>query len=70
VPTGISPDGEWLLFYEQHPETSRDVWVLRLDGSGDGQRFVMVRAHEQANRIHVVLDWLAELERLNAGGSR
>jgi Tol biopolymer transport system component len=31
VPTSVSPDGRLLLFSEQDPETSWDLWVLPLD---------------------------------------
>lgn len=31
-PSGFSPDGRTLVFHEQNPTTSWDVWALSLDG--------------------------------------
>jgi Tol biopolymer transport system component len=31
-PSSWSPDGRFLLYYESHPESSWDIWVLPLDG--------------------------------------
>jgi eukaryotic-like serine/threonine-protein kinase len=30
-----SPDGEWLAFYQYHPETGQDIWLVSADGEGD-----------------------------------
>jgi Tol biopolymer transport system component len=30
--TSWSPDGKWLIFYQMHPKTYRDIWVLPIGG--------------------------------------
>jgi serine/threonine-protein kinase len=32
APFSWSPDGETLAFYDVHPETGRDIWILQRDG--------------------------------------
>ena len=34
------------------------------DVTADGQRFVMIREDERARKLHVVVNWFDELERL------
>jgi len=46
-PTGISPDGEQLLYYQIHPETERDIWVLPLRG-GDPIPYLVTPASERS----------------------
>jgi Tol biopolymer transport system component len=48
VPTGLSPDDKWLLYYEMNSETSRDIWVLRLDGSGEAIPLIVTPKNERA----------------------
>jgi len=48
VPTGLSPDDKWLLYYEMNSETSRDIWVLRLDGSGEATPLIVTPKNERA----------------------
>jgi tRNA A-37 threonylcarbamoyl transferase component Bud32 len=59
VLTGLSPDDDWLLFYEQHPETSRNVWVVRLDGSGDAFPLVATAANERSATFSPDGRWFA-----------
>jgi Tol biopolymer transport system component len=42
LPTSVSPDGRFLLFCEQSPETSWDLWVLPL-GGGDARPYPLVQ---------------------------
>ncbi len=34
-PTSWSPDGSYLAYTEQHPDTSADLWLLPVDSSGE-----------------------------------
>jgi len=54
-----------LLFEGSFAYNSRD-WASNYDISPDGQRFVMVKAGEQAplTQIQVILNWFEELKRL------
>ena len=60
--TGISPDNEWLLIYQQNPETSRDVWALGLEGEGqsaDAIPLVVTPASERAATFSPDGRWFA-----------
>ena len=57
VPGSWSPDGETLVFMEQHPSTGRDIWLLRRGGA----RVVLVStpADESAPRFSPDGRWIA-----------
>ena len=38
APTGFSRDGRWLLYYEIHPTTGRDVWALDMEATDSPPR--------------------------------
>ena len=40
TPTSWSPDGSVLAFHEVSPETSRDIWVLAIEGDGKPQLLI------------------------------
>jgi Tol biopolymer transport system component len=46
VPDDVSPDGRVLVFRETDPETSNDLWLLPLDGSGDARPLARTPADE------------------------
>ncbi len=48
IVNSISPDGRYILYYEQHPETSRDVWVLDLEGDGSPEPLLVAPANERS----------------------
>ena len=59
-PTGVSSDGRWLAFYEIHPETSRDIWLMDLE---DDEHSVQPLVVSQANARSAVFSpdgrWIA-----------
>jgi len=57
--TGLSPDGQWLLFYEQDEKTSRDVWVLKLDGSRTATPLVATPGSDRAATFSPDGRWFA-----------
>lgn len=57
VPGSWSPDGEMLLFMEQHPSTGRDIWLLRR--GGDRLALVNTPADESAPRFSPDGRWIA-----------
>ena len=63
-----------MLYRGRRAATSiRDRPAYPFDVSADGQRFVLLkseRADRVANRIDVVLDWPAELDRLAPAGKK
>ena len=56
VPGSWSPDGEMLVFMEQHPSTGRDIWLLR---RGSRTAFVATPADESAPRFSPDGRWIA-----------
>lgn len=54
----FSPDGRSLVFYEMHPETARDIWMLPLDG-GEPVQLAATAANERSPRISPNGRWLA-----------
>ncbi len=45
-PHAVSPDGRWLSFYDIHPISARDIWMLPLDGPPEPVPFVVTAANE------------------------
>jgi eukaryotic-like serine/threonine-protein kinase len=58
APSGWSPDGRLLAFWEASPQTSRDIWIFSLD---DHQRhlFLQTSSSEAAARFSPDSKWLA-----------
>ncbi len=56
-PTSWSPDGRSLVFYEMHPTTGRDIWMLPLDG--EPMALVATEANELSAKLSPNGHWLA-----------
>jgi Tol biopolymer transport system component len=46
-----SPDGRFLVFFQSHPETDGDIWVLPLEGERKPEPFLRTKADEGATTI-------------------
>jgi serine/threonine-protein kinase len=57
VPGSWSPDGEMLVFMEQHPSTGRDIWLLSRNGARTA--LVATPADESAPRFSPDGRWIA-----------
>ena len=57
--TGLSQDGQWILFYEQHPDTSRDIWALPLDGTSEARSLVTTPASDRSATFSPDGRWFA-----------
>ena len=57
VPGSWSPDGQTFTYYENHPETRGDLWVLPVDG--DPKPFLVTQFHEVAPRVSPDGRWVA-----------
>lgn len=62
-PTDVSEDGRALLYYEIHPQTERDIWILPLEGAGSGQprSFLATAASERSAVFSPDGRWIAYL---------
>ncbi len=58
TPASWSPDGRVLAFYEIHPATARDIWVLSLDGE-EARPFLRTASAEGAPMFSPDGRWLA-----------
>jgi len=58
-PTDWSPDGQVLAFYESHPETQRDLWVLPMSGNQTPELFLRTPFQERAATFSPDGRWLA-----------
>ncbi|MEE8146311.1 MAG: hypothetical protein V3T24_01805, partial [Longimicrobiales bacterium] len=56
-PTSWSPDGQTLAYYENHPETARDLWTRTAEG--DPQLFLNTPAQDRAPAFSPDGRWLA-----------
>ena len=56
-PTSWSPDGQFLAFYETHPVTQRDIWVLPKEG--DPEPFILTEFDESGATFSPDGQWLA-----------
>jgi Tol biopolymer transport system component len=56
--TGLSPDGRFLLFEENHPETNLDVWLLPIDG-GDPEGLLTEPYTERGGVFSPDGNWIA-----------
>jgi dipeptidyl aminopeptidase/acylaminoacyl peptidase len=57
-PNSFSPDGQLLAFYEIHPSTGRDIWVLRLSDR-KAEPFLATPASEASPKFSPDGRWLA-----------
>jgi serine/threonine-protein kinase len=46
VPMSFSPDGRYLAYYELHPETAGDIWILPFAPRGQPQAFLKTPFYE------------------------
>jgi serine/threonine protein kinase len=58
-PTDVSNDGSLLAYYEIHPDTERDLWLLPLDGSGEPRPFLVTPSSERSAMFSPDDRWLA-----------
>ena len=58
-PISFSRDGRVLAFYEVHPFTKRDIWVLPLEGDRTPIPFLVTPANERAPMFSPDGRWLA-----------
>jgi serine/threonine-protein kinase len=60
-PTGVSPDGRFVAFAQEEPETGWDLWVVPLEGDGarEPQPFVRTRFFEAQAAFSPDGRWLA-----------
>ena len=56
-PTSWSPNGQTLAYYENHPETARDLWTRTAEG--DPQLFLNTPAQDRAPAFSPDGQWLA-----------
>ena len=57
IPGSWSPDGQNLVYYEVHPETLRDIWML--PAGGDPEPFLVTPFNERAPRLSPDGRWMA-----------
>jgi serine/threonine-protein kinase len=55
----VSPDGRHVAFYEQHPETGRDVWIAGLEEGGRSEPLIATPANERSARFSPDGRWIA-----------
>jgi serine/threonine-protein kinase len=55
----VSPDGRHVAFYEQHPETGRDIWVAGLEEGGRSEPLIATSANERSARFSPDGRWIA-----------
>jgi serine/threonine-protein kinase len=55
----VSPDGRHVAFYEQHPETGRDVWIAGLEEGGRPEPLIATQANERSARFSPDGRWIA-----------
>src|SRR5262249_6912754 len=59
TPLSWSPDGKWLAFDENTPDTGADIWVLSTEGDRKSQVFLKTPYTENAGRFSPDGRWLA-----------
>jgi len=59
APTAWSPDGEYIVFWLQHPQNSGDLWVLPLTGDGEPTPLVATPSDEKHGQISPDGRWIA-----------
>ncbi len=55
----VSPDGRHVAFYEQHPETGRDIWIVGLEEGSDSEPLIVTPANERSTRFSPDGQWIA-----------
>jgi serine/threonine-protein kinase len=58
-PHSWSPDGRLLAFYDLHPKTSRDIWVLPMDGDREPMPIAVTSFNERSPSFSPDGRWLA-----------
>jgi Tol biopolymer transport system component len=57
--TDISRDGRYLAYYELHPQTGRDIWILPLQGEKKPDQFLATPANERSAVFSPDCNWIA-----------
>src|SRR5262249_13251299 len=60
-PAGTTPDGKFLMYTEQAPKTTSDIWVLPLEGDRKPRLYLQTPFSEQTPRISPDGRWVAYL---------
>ena len=68
-PTSFSPDGQLLLFIDDHPTNLNDIWVLPLDGNQEPWPFLETPLYDTLPDLSPDGRWLAYQQRDYLGGS-
>ncbi len=68
-PVGFSPDGQLLLFIDEHPTNLNDIWVLPLDGDQEPWPFLETPLYDTLPDLSPDGRWLAYQQRDYLGGS-
>jgi eukaryotic-like serine/threonine-protein kinase len=58
-PTGVSPDGRYVVFYERTPSAASDIWLLPVAPPGPAVRFLAGRAGEWGGVVSPDGQWIA-----------
>jgi len=59
LPNDWSTDGKFIVFEDNNRETGLDVWMLPLDGSGNGRPMIQTRFQEWGARLSPDAAWVA-----------
>jgi Tol biopolymer transport system component len=59
LPNDWSTDGQFIVFEENNRETGLDLWMLPLDGSGNGRPLIQTRFQEWGARLSPDAAWVA-----------
>jgi len=64
--TDVSPDGRVLAYYEIHPDTGRDIWLVEIAGDAEPRPFLVTAASERSAVFSPDGAWIAYMS--DAGG--
>jgi Tol biopolymer transport system component/tRNA A-37 threonylcarbamoyl transferase component Bud32 len=59
TPSSASPDGKWLAYNENHPETRGDMWLMPLEGERKAQLFLKTPSGEGNVQFSPDSKWIA-----------
>ncbi len=59
--TDVSTDGRKLLYYQLHPQTERDIWILPLEDDAEPRSFLVTSASERSAVFGPSGRWIAYL---------
>jgi Tol biopolymer transport system component len=59
VPHDWSPDGRYLIYYDNDPKTKRDLWVLPMDGERKPGIFLQTEFNETEAKFSPDMKWVA-----------